>query len=101
MQNRQAHSAIAFEPPPAIVDTISATQVIQRPAGALARFRRQAALVWLPPQILSFSDMFIESLAAQSRAVWGTVVGPFGFGKTSTLVAMASRFEKAGLIALP
>ena len=101
MPNRQANNAMVFEPPPAIVDTISATQVIQRPAEALARFRRQAALVWLPPQTQSFADTFIESLAAQSRAVWGTVAGPFGFGKTSTLVAMAGRFEKAGLIALP
>ncbi len=84
-----------------ITDTFPAALAIREPKHVLDRFSQLSSLVWLSDTISSDADSFINKIFSSDRAVWFTVSGPFGFGKTATALALASRCQLKGLSALP
>ncbi|MEA3273859.1 MAG: hypothetical protein U9Q81_00860, partial [Pseudomonadota bacterium] len=91
----------AAEVPRPIFDTPGADQAIRRPVGLLSDYRQRAHAIWLPAEAEAIANGISASLSKGEGPVWGTLVGPFGFGKSATLTGMWRRFDDAGIPATP
>jgi hypothetical protein len=88
-------------PPSAIMDTIPAPLAIRCPEKVLDHCAQQTELVWLSDRSMGFAEDFLRDISRSNRAVWGTIIGPFGFGKTATAFALTRKFIGAGYLSLP
>jgi hypothetical protein len=83
-----------------IADTFSGTSARDRPSQAIEHYTRLAERLWLSPLVRESMDGVLASVG-EGRVAWGSLVGPYGFGKTATATMLWSHATDQGFLAIP
>jgi hypothetical protein len=83
-----------------VADTLSGASTRENPAAAVAHYERFAAHLWLPPKVAEVADTILDAVR-QGRTAWGSLSGPYGFGKTATAIGVWSHARERGFLAIP
>ncbi len=83
-----------------IADTIGGTVARQDPKGTLDHYNHLANQLWLSSEISDVADG-VFSRVQQGYITWGTLSGPYGFGKTASAIAMWAHAKDAEFLAIP
>lgn len=94
-------TSVAIDLPRPIFDTPGADQAVRRPEALLSEYRQRARAIWLPAGAQAIADGISASLSKGEGPIWGTLVGPFGFGKSATLTGLWQHFDASGVPSTP
>ncbi len=83
-----------------VADTVSGAGARENPEGTIAHYERLAAHLWLPPKVGEVADTILDAVQ-KGRTAWGSLSGPYGFGKTATAVSVWSYARERGFLAIP
>lgn len=83
-----------------VADTVSGAKARENPADAIAHYERFAAHLWLPPKVGEVADTILDAVQ-KGRTAWGSLSGPYGFGKTAAAVSVWSHAREKGFLAIP
>ncbi|MCA1567583.1 MAG: hypothetical protein LC803_18425 [Acidobacteria bacterium] len=72
----------------------------ENPADAIAHYERLAAHLWLAPKVGEVADTILDTVQ-KGRTAWGSLSGPYGFGKTAAAVSLWSHARERGFLAIP
>jgi len=83
-----------------ISDTISGFKAKSNPGEILAHYDTLAQNIWLAPQV----EKVGEEVLAQVRnghTAWGSISGPYGFGKTAAMIALWQYAKTKDFLSIP
>lgn len=83
-----------------IADTVSGAKARENPEGTIAHYERLASLLWLPPKVRGVADVLLDNIQ-QGRTAWGSLSGPYGFGKTAAAITLWNHARCEGFLAIP
>jgi len=83
-----------------VADTVSGAMARENPANAIAHYERLAAHLWLAPKVGEVADTILDAVQ-KGRTAWGSLSGPYGFGKTAAAVSLWSHARERGFLAIP
>ena len=92
------HQAIPKLSP--VADTVSGAMARENPADAIAHYERFAAHLWLAPKVGEVADTILDAVR-KGQTAWGSLSGPYGFGKTAAAVSVWSHTRERGFLAIP
>lgn len=90
-------SKMAFLP---IADTFSGAMARERPAQTIHHYTALAQRLWISPQVRGATEEIFNSIG-KGRVAWGSLIGPYGFGKTATSITIWQHAREAGFWAIP
>lgn len=83
-----------------VADTVSGAMARENPAEAVAHYERLAAHLWLAPKVGEVADTILDAVRT-GRTAWGSLSGPYGFGKTAAAVSLWRHARERGFLAIP
>lgn len=83
-----------------IADTIGGTTARENPEGTLDHYTHLARQIWLSPKVGDVADG-VFSRVQQGHTAWGSLSGPYGFGKTASAIALWKYANDAEFLAIP
>ena len=83
-----------------IVDTVSGSSARENPKQALEHYERLSDQLWLSSKVSDVADSVFSSVQ-QGRTAWGSLSGPYGFGKTASAIALWAYAKDSGFLAIP
>jgi hypothetical protein len=70
-----------------IADTVSGTQARENPHDTIDHYQRLQTQLWLAPTVRDVADSMLSHVQ-QGRTAWGSLSGPYGFGKTAAAISL-------------
>lgn len=83
-----------------IIDTISATRARDEPGLTLDYYHNAAAGLWASPAVEGLGTELLRRVT-QGQVSWGSISGPWGFGKTSAAITLWRQASAAGFLSIP
>ena len=83
-----------------IVDTIGSTVAREDPKGTLEHYNHLANQLWLSSKVSEVANG-VFSRVQQGYTAWGSLSGPYGFGKTASTIALWAYARDADFLAIP
>lgn len=83
-----------------VTDTLSGAKARENPDYALAHYKNIVSHVWLPPKVGVAADTIFDEVR-NGRPAWGSLVAPYGFGKTATAISLWNYAREKGFVAIP
>ena len=83
-----------------IADTISGTQARENPQDTIDHYRRLQTQLWLPPKVRDVANGMLSHVQ-QGHTAWGSLTGPYGFGKTAAAISLWTHARDEGFLAIP
>lgn len=83
-----------------IADTVSGVKARQNPNETLEHYKFLSKLLWLPPKVKNTADDIL-SRVSQGNTTWGSISGPYGFGKTANAIALWDYAQRQGYVVIP
>lgn len=83
-----------------VADTVSGARARELPADTIAHYERFAAHLWLPPKVGDVADTILGAVQ-NGRTAWGSLAGPYGFGKTAAAISVWNYAREKGFLAIP
>src|SRR5206468_10331048 len=82
-----------------VTDTLSGAKARENPAYALVHYKDIVSHVWLPPKVGVAADTIFEEVR-NGRPAWGSLVAPYGLGKTATAISLWNYALEKGFVAI-
>ena len=83
-----------------IADTIGGTAARESPKRTLDHYDHLANQLWLSSKVSDVADG-VFSRVQQGYTAWGSLSGPYGFGKTASAIALWAHAKDADFLAIP
>ncbi len=83
-----------------IADTVSGSTARENPKQTLEHYKRLANQLWLSSKVSDVANGVFSSVQ-QGHTAWGSLSGPYGFGKTSSAISLWSHAKDSGFLAIP
>ncbi len=83
-----------------IADTIGSTAAQEDPKRILDHYNHLANQLWLSSKVSEVADG-VFSRVQQGYTAWGSLSGPYGFGKTASAIALWAHAKDADFLAIP
>jgi len=83
-----------------VADTISGIKAASAPSDALTHYERLSKNLWLAPALQQFADNILVETQREKTA-WGSISGPYGFGKTASAIALWDYARQSDYLAIP
>ena len=83
-----------------IADTIGGTAAREDPEGTLEHYNHLAHQLWLSSKVSEVADG-VFSRVQQGHTAWGSLSGPYGFGKTASAITLWGYAKDADFLAIP
>src|SRR6266508_260137 len=83
-----------------VADTVSGARARENPKDTIAHYERFATHLWLPPKVSEVADTILDAVQ-KGRTAWGSLSGPYGFGKTAAAISLWSYARKKDFLAIP
>jgi hypothetical protein len=96
MENQQED----FWPILPIADTVSGTRARENPQDTIDHYQRLQTQLWLSPKVRDVADGMLSHVQ-KGRTAWGSLSGPYGFGKTAAAISLWTHARNEGFLAIP
>ena len=83
-----------------IADTIGGTAAREDPKRTLDHYNHLANQLWLSSKVSDVADG-VFSRVQQGHTSWGSLSGPYGFGKTASAITLWAYAKDAEFLAIP
>ena len=83
-----------------IADTVSGSAARENPEQTLEHYNRLANQFWLSSKVSEVADNVFSGVQ-RGYTTWGSLSGPYGFGKTASAIALWTHAKKSGFLAIP
>ena len=83
-----------------IADTVSGSSARENPEQVLEHYEHLADQLWLSSKVSDVADS-VFSKVQQGHTAWGSLSGPYGFGKTASAIALWAHAKDFGFLAIP
>ena len=83
-----------------IADTVSGTTAREDPERVLDHYTFLSTQLWMSPKVRVVADS-VFSTVQQGRTSWGSLSGPYGFGKTASAITLWAHAKDSGFLAIP
>ena len=83
-----------------IADTVGGTAARENPKRTLDHYNHLANQLWLSSKVSDVADG-VFSRVQQGYTAWGSLSGPYGFGKTASAIALWAHAKDADFLAIP
>ena len=83
-----------------IADTVSGSSARENPKQVLEHYEHLADQLWLSSKVSDVADS-VFSKVQQGHTAWGSLSGPYGFGKTASAIALWAHAKDFGFLAIP
>ncbi len=83
-----------------IADTVSGSAARENPKHTLEHYNRLANQFWLSSKVSDVADNVFSGVQ-RGHTTWGSLSGPYGFGKTASAIALWAHAKKSGFLAIP
>lgn len=83
-----------------IADTIGGSVARENPKGTLDHYDQLASQLWLSPEVGVIANSIFLNVQ-QGKTAWGSLTGPYGFGKTASTIALWKYASSNGFLAIP
>ena len=83
-----------------IADTVSGSAARENPKQTLEHYNRLANQFWLSSKVSDVADSVFSGVQ-HGYTTWGSLSGPYGFGKTASAIALWAHARNSGFLAIP
>ena len=83
-----------------IADTVSGSAARENPKQTLEHYNRLANQFWLSSKVSDVADGVFSGVQ-HGYTTWGSLSGPYGFGKTASAIALWAHARNSGFLAIP
>ena len=83
-----------------IADTVSGSAARENPKQTLEHYNRLANQFWLSSKVSDVADNVFSGVR-RGYTTWGSLSGPYGFGKTASAIALWAHARNSGFLAIP
>lgn len=83
-----------------IADTISGSTAQEDPQGTLEHYDHLANQFWLSSKVSDVANNVFSNLQ-HGHTTWGSLSGPYGFGKTASAISLWMHAKESGFLAIP
>ena len=83
-----------------IADTISGSSARENPKQTLEHYEHLANQFWLSSKVGDVADNVFSGVQ-HGYTTWGSLSGPYGFGKTASAIALWAHARDSGFLAIP
>lgn len=83
-----------------IADTVSGAKARQDPNATIEHYKFLSKQLWLPPKVKNIADDILNRVS-QGNTTWGSISGPYGFGKTANAIALWEYARRQGYVVIP
>ncbi len=83
-----------------IADTISGSAARENPKQTLEHYNYLANQFWLSSKVSDVADNVFSGIQ-RGYTTWGSLSGPYGFGKTASAIALWAHARDSGFLAIP
>lgn len=83
-----------------ISDTVSGTQARENPQDTIDHYHHLQSQLWLSPKVRDVADGVLSHVQ-RGRTTWGSLSGPYGFGKTAAAISLWTHARDEGFSAIP
>lgn len=83
-----------------IADTVSGSTARENPKETIDHYNRLAGRLWLAPKVGVVAESVLSNVQ-RGHTAWGSLSGPYGFGKTATAIALWAHAKNSGFLAIP
>ena len=83
-----------------IADTISGSSARENPKQTLEHYERLANQLWLSSKVSDVADNVFSGVQ-RGYTTWGSLSGPYGFGKTASAIALWAHARDSEFLAIP
>ncbi len=83
-----------------IADTVSGSAARANPEQTLEHYNRLANQFWLSSKVSEVADNVFSGVRS-GHTTWGSLSGPYGFGKTASAIALWAHARDSGFLAIP
>ena len=83
-----------------IADTVGGTAARENPKRTLDHYNHLANQLWLSSKVSDVADG-VFSRVQRGYTAWGSLSGPYGFGKTASAIALWAHARNADFLAIP
>lgn len=83
-----------------IADTVSGAAARENPVGTLEHYNHLAKQFWLSLKVSDVADN-VFSKVEHGYITWGSLSGPYGFGKTASAISLWMHAKDSGFLAIP
>ena len=83
-----------------IADTVSGSAARANPEQTLEHYNRLANQFWLSSKVSEVADNVFSGVQS-GHTTWGSLSGPYGFGKTASAIALWAHARDSGFLAIP
>ncbi len=83
-----------------IADTVSGASARENPKGTIDHYNHLASQLWLSPKVSVVADDVLLNVQ-RGLTTWGSLSGPYGFGKTAAAIALWAYAKDSEFLAIP
>ena len=83
-----------------IADTVSGSAARENPKETIDHYNRLASQLWLAPKVGVVAESVLSNVQ-RGHTTWGSLSGPYGFGKTATAIALWAHAKNADFLSIP
>lgn len=83
-----------------IADTVSGSAARENPKHTLEHYNRLANQFWLSSKVSDVADNVFSGVQ-RGHTTWGSLSGPYGFGKTASAIALWAHARDSEFLAIP
>ena len=83
-----------------IADTVSGFSARENPKQTLEHYERLANQLWLSSKVSDVADNVFSNVQ-HGYTTWGSLSGPYGFGKTASAIGLWAYAKDCGFLAIP
>ena len=83
-----------------IADTVSGSSARENPKQTLEHYNLLANQLWLSSRVSDVADSVFSNVQ-RGYTAWGSLSGPYGFGKTASAIALWAHARNSGFLAIP
>ena len=83
-----------------IADTVGGSAARENPKQTLEHYNRLANQFWLSSKVSDVADSVFSGVQ-HGYTTWGSLSGPYGFGKTASAIALWAHARNSGFLAIP
>ena len=83
-----------------IADTVSGSAARENPEDTLGHYEHLANQLWLSSKVSEVANSVFSSVQ-QGHTAWGSLSGPYGFGKTASAITLWAHAKDLGFLAIP
>ena len=83
-----------------IADTVSGSAARENPKQTLEHYNRLANQFWLSSKVSDVADNVFSGVQ-RGHTTWGSLSGPYGFGKTASAIALWAHARDSEFLAIP